>query len=157
MKTILISLMLITPAHAFDMMPNYENAPAKVERVHVVKHQHKPKKVKAKKKKPTREGYSYRSPPPAPVLPDNVTKCLPPVRVVGSQWASDSGAEESARKAWSEEVRFSAGESFMDLETAQNYRRRCTRSSIGELAGQTLHRCEIEAMPCRPGMVEGTK
>lgn len=149
---------LAQPASAFeDFLPLYETAkPVKVERAPV-------RKAKAKKPKPR----VVRKAKPAPAEPtrvlaaeyrtEDVTRCLSPVRVVGSQWATQDGAEESARKSWSEEVRFSSGESFMDLNTAQNYRRRCTRSSIGEIAGQTLHRCEIEATPCRPGLMEVSK
>lgn len=77
--------------------------------------------------------------------------CLKPVRAVGSQWATESGAEESAQKSWREEVRFHHGESAADLDKAKEYARRCTKSSIGEVVGQSLYRCEVEAVPCRPG------
>jgi hypothetical protein len=157
MKTLIATLMLITPANAFDMLPNYENAPAKVERVHVVKHQHKPKKVKAKKKKPTREGYSFRSPAPPPPPPDSVTRCLAPVHVVGSQDVRPDVAESSAQKAWMEQVRWTYGEAWQDFSNATEYKKRCSRSSIGEALGQYFTRCEITASPCKPGMIEGAK
>jgi hypothetical protein len=76
-------------------------------------------------------------------------KCLERVTVVGSQWAGESGAEESAQKAFMEQVRWNDGESFMDIKNAEGYAKRCARSSIGEVAGATLHRCEVSALPCR--------
>jgi hypothetical protein len=54
-------------------------------------------------------------------------------------------------------VRWTHGESFQDFANAQNYQRRCSRSSIGEALGQYFTRCEITADPCRPGMIEGAK
>jgi hypothetical protein len=144
------------PTHANDLdMLAFYDAPA-VQKVSAPVVKAKPRRAKPK----PRKSYGFRSAPKSPVTSistEAVTRCLAPVRVVGSQWATDSGAEDSAQKAWSEQVRFSHGESFMDLEHAQSYRKRCSRSSIGEALGQTLHRCEIEALPCRPGMVEGAK
>ena len=84
-------------------------------------------------------------------------KCLEPVRVVGSQDIREDAAEESARKAWAEIVRWDSGEAFMNIENATGYKRRCGRSSIGEALGQVLNRCEITAAPCRPEMVERSK
>jgi len=81
--------------------------------------------------------------------------CLPPVRVVGSQWATESGAEESAQKSWAEAVRFSHGEVYMQLDQAIGYQKRCSRSSIQEVVGQTLIRCEVDAAPCRPPFTAG--
>jgi hypothetical protein len=81
-------------------------------------------------------------------------KCLEPVRVVGSQDVRQDAAEDSARKAWAEIVRWESGESFMNIENATGYQSRCSRSSIGETLGVTLNRCEIIAKPCRPGLVE---
>lgn len=77
-------------------------------------------------------------------------KCLDKVHVVGSQWANEDGAEDSAKKAFMEEVRFRSGEAFMDVDHARDYEKRCTRSSIGEVAGAMLFRCEVAARPCRP-------
>lgn len=77
-------------------------------------------------------------------------KCYDAVRVVGSQWASEAGAEESAQKAWMERVRWSIGEAAMSMTAAEGYEKRCSRSSVGELANQVLHRCEVRARPCRP-------
>ncbi len=87
--------------------------------------------------------------------PEPAKGCLKPVRVVGSQWATEGGAEESAQKAWAEAVRFSHGEAYMDLSNATQYQKRCSRSSIQEVAGQSLHRCEVDAVPCRPPFSAG--
>ncbi len=58
---------------------------------------------KSKKKSATRVmAYEERAKPPK-------NSCLGPVRVVGSQWATETGAEESAQKAWMEQVRFELG------------------------------------------------
>jgi hypothetical protein len=83
--------------------------------------------------------------------------CLSPVRVVGSQWATADGAEESAQKAWAETVRFNHGEAFMQLDQAVGYQKRCSRSSVGEVVGQTLIRCEVDAAPCRPPFTAGAQ
>lgn len=157
MKALMAMAALIVPAQAqgIDMLPFYENAPRKVERAPVVKvSASKPKR----KAKPRRRVYASR--PAAPVVPvntDAVTRCLAPVRVVGSQDVRESAAEESAKKAWMERVRFESGEMFQDIGNAQSYAKRCVRSSIGEALGQYFHRCEVEALPCRPGMTEGVK
>lgn len=85
--------------------------------------------------------------------PTRSMQCIERVTVVGSQWATEAGAEESAQKAWMEAVRWSHGEMSMDMKNAEGYARRCSRSSIGEVVGQTFHRCEVTARPCRPAMV----
>lgn len=82
--------------------------------------------------------------------PEPKKSCLAPVRVVGSQWATEGGAEESAQKAWAETIRFNHGEAYMDLANAIGYQKRCGRSSVGEVVGNTLIRCEVDAAPCRP-------
>ena len=156
MKTLIATLMLITPANAFDMLPNYDNAP-KVEKASHV-HKAKPKAHKSKPKK--RKSYSFRPNPTAPATPlasEAVTRCLAPVRVVGSQDVRPDAAEASAQKAWAEYVRWTHGEAFQDFGNASDYQKRCSRSSIGEALGQYFTRCEITASPCRPGMTEGTK
>lgn len=84
--------------------------------------------------------------------PSGAMHCLERVTVVGSQWATEAGAEESAQKAWMEAVRWSHGEMAMDVQNADGYARRCSRSSIGEVIGQTFHRCEVSAKPCSPAM-----
>jgi hypothetical protein len=86
---------------------------------------------------------------------DDGWRCLERIHVVGSQWATDAGAEDSAKKAFMEEVRWRHGESFMAIENAKDYEKRCSRSSVGEVLNQTLVRCEISARPCRPPMTAG--
>lgn len=81
--------------------------------------------------------------------PEPKKGCLPPIRVVGSQDIREDAAEESAKKAWAEQVRWSHGESYQDINNAIAYAKRCSRSSIGEALGQYFSRCEVEAAPCR--------
>jgi hypothetical protein len=102
------------------------------------------------KKKTTHPGTKVQ----AYVKEEPKPKCLDPVRVVGSQDIREDAAEESAKKAWSEMVRWESGESFMDVNNATGYEKRCSRSSIGEALGQVLNRCEVIAKPCRPGLVK---
>lgn len=101
--------------------------------------------VKPKTKAPAVKGYVKQVPS---------ATCLKPVSVVGSQYLNDAGAEDSAKKGWAEAVRFHHGEAYMDMQHAKSYARRCTRSSIGEVAGQVFFRCEITATPCRPAFSE---
>lgn len=157
MKTLIALLAFTVPAHSegLDMLQLYD-AP-KVE--HVSHVQTKPK-VKAKAKKPKRQGHSFRPSPAAPaptIATEAVTRCLAPVRVVGSQDVRVDAAEDSAKKAWAESVRWTHGESYQDFANAKDYQKRCSRSSIGEALGQFFTRCEITASPCRPGMVDGTQ
>jgi len=164
MKTALLiaSLVFAAPASAngIDMMWSYDNAkpaPAKTYR-HTVS---APKKAKPSKKK--RKTYAKKAAPKssgtavmaAEYRTEQVMKCLPAVRVVGSQDIRETAAEDSARKAWAEAVRWAHGEAYMDISNAKDYQRRCSRSSIGEVVGQVFERCEIVATPCRPGMVSG--
>lgn len=74
--------------------------------------------------------------------------CKPVVRVVGDQRPTEDGAREQADKAWMQEVRFRFGERYMLTTQAKELRYACSRSSIGELVGQTMQRCEIIAQPC---------
>lgn len=157
MKTLIVIIALSLPANAqgIDLLPMYDNAP-KVERVSHPVSKSKPKKAKAKRK----QGHSFRPALPAappPMASDAVTRCLAPVRVVGSQDVRPDAAEASAQKAWMEQVRWMHGEAFQDFGNASDYQKRCSRSSIGEALGQYFTRCEITAAPCRPGMVEGSK
>jgi hypothetical protein len=101
-----------------------------------------------------RDVRGYRS---ADVRPKARGQCLERVSVVGSQWANEQGAEESAQKAFMEAVRWESGEQWMEIANADGYVKRCSRSSIGELAGQTLHRCKVSARPCRPDIEFGAK
>jgi hypothetical protein len=155
MKTLIALLAFATPAHAVDMLPFYDNAPKVQKASHVATPRHKAKPRKARK-----QGHSFRPAPAAPVTPlatEAVTRCLAPVRVVGSQDVRADAAEQSAQKAWMEMVRWQSGEAFQDFANAKDYQKRCSRSSIGEALGQFFTRCEITASPCRPGMVEGTQ
>jgi hypothetical protein len=113
-------------------------------------HSHKPRKAKRRYRAPE---YRYYA---SPVPPPEDWRCLDTVRVVGSQWVAEEGAEDSAKKAFMEEVRWRHGESFMSIDNARDYEKRCSRSSVGEAVGQTLVRCEIAARPCRPPMKIGT-
>jgi len=156
MKALILgSMMVAYPAHAsgIDMLPLYDNAP-KVERVsHHAKPKPKPRKTRRHKPAAKPEAHAFR---PPPVDPEAVTRCLAPVRVVGSQDVRPDAAESSAQKAWAEYVRWTHGEAYQDFANATNYQKRCSRSSIGEALGQYFTRCEIVANPCRPGMKEGT-
>ena len=154
MKTLIAMLAFTVPAQAngIDLLPHYETP--KVEKVSHVQ------KAKPKAKPKPRKSYSFRPAPPvdAPKLAsDAVARCLPPVRVVGSQDLRPDAAEQSALKAWAEMVRWTHGESYQDFENAKGYQKRCSRSSIGEALGQYFTRCEVSASPCRPGMIEGAK
>ena len=84
-----------------------------------------------------------------PYVPHEIDKhCKPLVRVVGDQRPSEDAAKEQADKAWMQEVRFRYGERYMLTTQAKDLRYACSRSSIGELVGQTMQRCEIIAQPC---------
>ena len=75
--------------------------------------------------------------------------CLDRVRGLGTQWIGEQGALDAAKKDWMERVRYYQGETFLDLSHAADFAKRCGRVSIGEVAGQVLYRCEIEARPCK--------
>ena len=75
--------------------------------------------------------------------------CLTRVRAVGSQWVGASGAKQSAIKAWREIVRFDSGEKFSDWANAKDVVQGCSQSSIGEVVGKVLYRCEVSAAPCK--------
>ena len=153
MKHALIFLALLLPmqAQAQDVA-FYDEKPAVVKKSPpVVKKKHKHKRTVKK-----------AAPSPAKVAAaeyrvDEVKRCLAPVRVVGSQDIREDAAEASAKKAWAEHVRWMSGESFQDFSNATGYAKRCSRSSIGEALGQYFTRCEIEASPCRAGMVKEAK
>ena len=75
--------------------------------------------------------------------------CLDRVRGLGTQWIGEQGALDAAKKDWMERVRYYHGETFLDLSHSSDFAKRCGRVSIGEVAGQVLYRCEIEACPCK--------
>lgn len=92
-------------------------------------------------------GWRQRHQPHVPAgEPDK--HCKPVVRVVGDQRTTEDAAKEQADKAWMQEVRFRYGERYMLTTQARERRYACSRSSIGELVGQTMQRCEIIAQPC---------
>lgn len=154
MKALIVLAALTLPANAngIDLLPHYANDAPKVERSHVIKVSNPKPKAKPRKRK----AHAFRPAPP-PVNTDSVTRCLAPVRVVGSQDIREGAAEDSAKRAWAEYVRWTHGEAFQDFANATDYQKRCSRSSIGEALGQYFHRCEITANPCRPGMTEGAQ
>ena len=75
-------------------------------------------------------------------------------RAVGDQHLTVDGAKKAANDAWAGTVRFHLGEKYMDLSNARQVVYTCSRSSIKEggvtTLGQSLNRCEIEAVPCHP-------
>ena len=77
--------------------------------------------------------------------------CLDRVRGLGTQWIGEQGALDGAKKDWMERVRYYHGETYVDMSHATDVVKRCGRVSIGEVAGQVLYRCEIEARPCKAG------
>jgi hypothetical protein len=85
--------------------------------------------------------------------------CRGPVRGLGTQWIGTEGAMDAAKKDWAERVRYDLGESYLDLGNAQDFEARCGRTSIGQVAGQVMYRCEVIARPCKGvfGKVEGQK
>jgi hypothetical protein len=85
----------------------------------------------------------------APTYEEPEKICAGKVRGLGSQWVGEAGALEAAKKDWMERVRYDLGESFLDLSHAEDFVRRCGRTSIGETLGQVLYRCEITARPCK--------
>lgn len=85
-------------------------------------------------------------PQPAPAE----AQCFERIKVVGSQWVGESGAYDSAVKAAKERIRWEYGEMAIDERNWKNIERRCSQSSVGEIAGQVMHRCEIVLTPCRP-------
>ena len=93
----------------------------------------------------------------APEAPERI--CAGKVRGLGTQWVGEAGALEAAKKDWMERVRYDLGESYLDLSNAEDFVRRCGRTSIGEVAGNVMHRCEIIARPCKGGFAktEGQK
>jgi hypothetical protein len=98
------------------------------------------RKARRRKDKSTRVyGYTQRK----------KLKCLGRVRAVGSQWVGEEGAKNSAIKAWREIVRFDSGEKFSDWTNAKSIVEGCSRSSIGEVVGKVLYRCEVSAAPCK--------
>ena len=80
---------------------------------------------------------------------DRGDRCRDTRRVVGDQGLSVALAQGQADKSWAADVRFHLGERFMDVSNAEDVTYECSRSSVGETLGQTFHRCQIAAKPCK--------
>lgn len=81
--------------------------------------------------------------------PVQAPHCERKIAIVGDQYASEAGAKAEAEKAWMQSVRFYFGERYMDIAFADEIAYACARSSVGSVVGQTFHRCEVSAKPCR--------
>lgn len=147
-RTLLIalSLSLSTPACAFEieMEKWFKEEP------------------EAPRKRPQVKGWVAVKPKPRPYItvdePTDKTSCSKIVSVVGDQYATESGAKTEAEKAWMQTVRFLSGERFMDPSHAKFVQFACTRSSVGSIAGNTFHRCEMTALACAaPRVNAGSK
>lgn len=93
------------------------------------------------------------------IRPERKHECLPyKVRRVGTEHMIEANSRTAAENAWSEEVRYTSGERFMDVQHARDVRLTCSRSSTPEgvinrieaAVGAHKVRCEIEARPCLP-------
>jgi hypothetical protein len=76
---------------------------------------------------------------------------------VGDQYASESGAQQEADKAWMQEARWAHGERYMSRENARNVTYECGRSSVGSVVGQVFYRCRLRARPCSPEATRGDR
>jgi hypothetical protein len=88
---------------------------------------------------------------------DRGDRCRDIRRVVGDQGLSVALAQGQADKSWAADVRFHLGERYMDIGNAEGISYECSRSSVGETLGQTFHRCQIAAKPCKAPKVEARK
>ena len=84
-------------------------------------------------------------------------RCRDTRRVVGDQGLSVALAQGQADKSWAADVRFHLGERYMDVSNAEDVTYECSRSSVGETLGQTFHRCQISAKPCKSPKMEARK
>ena len=84
-------------------------------------------------------------------------RCRDTRRVVGDQGLSVALAQSQADKSWAADVRFHLGERLMDVSNAEDITYECSRSSVGETLGQTFHRCQISAKPCKSPKMEARK
>lgn len=89
----------------------------------------------------------------APII--SADKCRPDLAVVGDQYASESGAQGEADKAWMQTARWQWGERYMARENAVDATYECGRSSVGSVVGQVFYRCRLTAKPCRPDASPG--
>lgn len=102
----------------------------------------------------------YRKPPPPHYRERDEAahgRCKSPVAVVGDQFVTEAGARDESWKAWSQTVRFMAGERYMSKDNADDVVFECGRSSVGSVAGQVFYRCRISARPCRPEAQRGDR
>jgi hypothetical protein len=88
---------------------------------------------------------------------DRGDRCRDTRRVVGDQGLSVALAQGQADKSWAADVRFHLGERYMDIGNADDIKYECSRSSVGETLGQTFHRCQISAKPCKSPKVEAKR
>lgn len=90
---------------------------------------------------------------------DRGERCKDVRRAVGDQHLTVEGAKKASNDAWAAAVRFHHGEVYLSLENAREITYTCSRSSIKEggvtTLGQTLTRCELEAIPCRAPRLRG--
>lgn len=126
MKTLLVILALLIAGCASAEATYWDTPKQK----RVVKHKPKPKKVSK----------------PAPV---SNPRCAAPLTREGDQYATVEGAKSEANKAWMQAARWNLGEKYMDISHAEGVNYSCGRSSIGTVVGQSFHRCEVTARPCR--------
>lgn len=82
-------------------------------------------------------------------------RCEPPLTVIGEQHVTLGGAQDEAKKMFAATARWRFGERVMDFGNARDAKFECSRSSVGSVAGQVFHRCEVRARPCRAAMKEG--
>ena len=85
--------------------------------------------------------------------------CIAAVTTVGDQANSTEGAKSQADKAWTQLVRYKAGERYMDLRFAKSKTYTCVHSSVPNVVNRAtavvgldtqFERCEIIATPCIP-------
>jgi hypothetical protein len=88
---------------------------------------------------------------------DRGDRCRDTRRVVGDQGLSVALAQGQADKSWAADVRFHLGERYMDIANADDIKYECSRSSVGETLGQTFHRCQISAKPCKSPKVDAKR
>ena len=84
--------------------------------------------------------------------------CKDSLKVFGDQALTEGGAVESATKAWNQSIRAKYGEEWADPLNWNNPRGACFKSSVGELkigdkVIAELHRCVLEAEPCKAAML----
>lgn len=89
--------------------------------------------------------------------PSHDDRCKASLAVVGDQYASESGAQGEADKAWMQTARWQHGERFMSRENAADAKYECGRSSVGSMVGQVFYRCRLSARPCHASTTNGVR